>query len=75
MLHLSLCLLAHTATDIARMKAMGVNSYSFSISWTRIIPFGKANSPINAAGLAFYDDLIDQLIAAGIQPVATLFHW
>jgi len=62
-------------TDILRMKAMGITAYSFSISWTRIIPFGKANTTINEAGLAYYDDVIDKLLAAGIEPVVTLFHW
>lgn len=61
--------------DIARIKAMGVNAYSFSISWTRVIPFGKKGSPVSEEGLQYYEDLVKTLIANGIKPVATLFHW
>ncbi|KAH8922793.1 glycoside hydrolase family 1 protein [Atractiella rhizophila] len=61
--------------DIARIKAMGVNAYSFSISWSRVFPFGKKDSPLNEAGLQYYENLVDELLANGIKPVATLFHW
>lgn len=59
--------------DIALMKQMGLGCYRFSISWSRIQPDGKG--PLNEAGLAFYDKLIDGLLANGIQPWVTLFHW
>jgi len=61
------------AEDIALMKALGVNAYRFSISWPRVIPEGVG--PVNEAGLAFYDRLVDGLLEAGITPFATLFHW
>lgn len=50
------------------MKSVGANAYRFSISWPRIIPDGGRNDPVNEQGLRFYDDLIDELVAAGIQP-------
>ena len=59
--------------DVAMMKALGVKNYRFSISWPRVIPAGTG--AVNAKGLDFYDQLVDQLLAAGIQPWATLFHW
>ncbi|KAF6786376.1 putative beta-glucosidase [Colletotrichum sojae] len=61
--------------DIALMKSLGVDVYRFSIAWTRIIPFGGRNDPINEKGIAFYSDLIDQLLTNGIEPVVTLYHW
>ena len=60
-------------SDIALMKKLGIKAYRFSISWSRLLPLGKG--PINAAGLAFYNDLIDTLIEHDIEPIATLFHW
>ena len=59
--------------DVALMKRLGVGAYRFSISWPRIQPDGTG--PANAAGLDFYDRLVDELVAAGIEPMATLFHW
>jgi hypothetical protein len=44
----------------------------FSLAWTRIIPGGKAGSPINPRGVAFYNNLINEMLAAGIEPVATI---
>ncbi|KAF1976631.1 glycoside hydrolase [Bimuria novae-zelandiae CBS 107.79] len=61
--------------DVKLMKSYGVNAYRFSLSWSRIIPLGSASDPVNEAGLAFYSDLIDELLAAGITPFLTLFHW
>lgn len=61
-----------TAIDIARIAALGVPYYSFSISWSRILPFGKG--PVNELALQHYEDLIDTCIEYGVQPVVTLFH-
>ena len=59
--------------DVALMKELGVDSYRFSLAWPRIQP-GGVGGP-NRAGIQFYDRLIDELLAAGIKPMATLFHW
>ncbi|KAF6793421.1 beta-glucosidase [Colletotrichum sojae] len=61
--------------DIARLAAVGVQSYSFSISWTRIIPFGVAGSPVNQEGIDHYNDLIDTVLSYGMKPVVTLHHF
>ncbi|KAI4602344.1 hypothetical protein KJ359_009585 [Pestalotiopsis sp. 9143b] len=60
--------------DIARLAALGVPYYSFSISWPRIMPFGVAGSPINTQALDHYQDLIDTCYEYGMIPVATLLH-
>ena len=52
------------------MKSLNVNAYRFSISWPRIIPKGGRDDPINEAGIQFYSDLIDELLANGITPFA-----
>lgn len=59
--------------DVGLMKELGVDAYRFSLGWPRIQPGGTG--PANKAGLAFYDRLLDELLAAGIRPMATLFHW
>ncbi|MEV6709589.1 GH1 family beta-glucosidase [Micromonospora wenchangensis] len=59
--------------DVALLAGLGVSAYRFSIAWPRVRPGGTG--PVNAAGLDFYDRLVDDLLAAGIDPVATLFHW
>ncbi|QES45571.1 beta-glucosidase [Streptomyces venezuelae] len=59
--------------DIALMRELGVDSYRFSLAWPRIVPRG--DGPVNAAGLDFYDRLVDALLEAGITPNATLYHW
>lgn len=59
--------------DVALMKSLGVDGYRFSIAWPRVQPTGSG--AWNPEGIAFYDRLVDQLLAAGIQPHATLFHW
>lgn len=59
--------------DIALLRRMGITSYRFSIAWPRIQPSG--HGPVNPRGLAFYDRLVDQLLAAGIRPFPTLYHW
>ena len=60
--------------DIARLAAIGIPYYSFSISWTRVVPFGEVGSPINTLGLKHYDDLIDTCIKYGVTPIVTLSH-
>jgi beta-glucosidase len=59
--------------DIELMQWLGVNAYRFSTSWSRVMR-GGAGGP-NAAGLDFYDSLVDGLLAAGIEPFLTLNHW
>ena len=59
--------------DVALMAQMNLNAYRFSLSWSRILPEGRG--AINARGLDFYDRLVDALLAHGICPVATLYHW
>lgn len=59
--------------DVALMKQIGLKSYRLSISWPRVLPQGVGM--INEKGLQFYSDLIDELVAAGIEPLVTLHHW
>jgi beta-glucosidase len=59
--------------DVALMKQIGLNAYRLSISWPRVVPSGTGAA--NEKGLAFYDRLIDELLASGITPFVTLFHW
>ena len=59
--------------DIALNKAMGFTAFRFSISWSRVLPQGTG--PVNEAGLAFYDRVIDECIRQGQTPWVTLFHW
>ncbi|KAJ5579561.1 uncharacterized protein N7459_005546 [Penicillium hispanicum] len=64
-----------THEDIALLKACGAQAYRFSLSWSRIIPLGGRNDPVNEKGLQFYLKFVDDLHAAGITPMVTLFHW
>lgn len=59
--------------DVQLMKWLGVKAYRFSISWPRVFPEGAGR--INEKGLDYYRRLADELLANGIQPWATLFHW
>jgi beta-glucosidase len=59
--------------DLALLQDLGVNSYRFSIAWPRVQPTGSG--PVNPAGLDHYDRLVDDLLAAGISPFTTLYHW
>ena len=61
------------AEDIALMRELGVGAYRFSVAWPRVLPQGRGAA--NAAGLAFYDRLIDALLSAGIAPWLCLYHW
>lgn len=59
--------------DVALMKRLGVRSYRFSISWSRVLPEGTGAA--NPKGFDFYNRLLDELQRAGITPMCTLFHW
>jgi len=59
--------------DVALMREIGLRAYRFSISWPRVMPEGTG--AVNDKGLAFYDKLVDALLAAGVEPWPTLFHW
>ena len=61
------------AEDIALMRELGVSAYRFSVAWPRVLPAGRGAA--NEAGLAFYDRLVDGLLAAGIDPWLCLYHW
>ncbi|XTZ18735.1 GH1 family beta-glucosidase [Micromonospora echinospora] len=61
------------ADDVALMAGLGVSAYRFSVAWPRIQPPGSG--PASPRGLDFYDRLTDALLTAGIDPVATLYHW
>jgi len=59
--------------DVALMKELGHQTYRFSISWSRVMPEGRGK--VNREGLAFYQQLVEQLLEHGIVPCPTLFHW
>ncbi|KAJ5147000.1 uncharacterized protein N7443_001403 [Penicillium atrosanguineum] len=64
-----------THEDIALLKECGAQAYRFSLSWSRIIPLGGRNDPVNEKGLQHYIKFVDDLLEAGIVPMLTLFHW
>jgi beta-glucosidase len=64
-----------TDEDIALLKQLGAKSYRFSLSWSRIIPLGGRNDPVNQKGIDHYVKFAKDLRAAGIEPMITLFHW
>ncbi len=59
--------------DVQIMKEIGLNAYRFSVSWARIFPSRKGK--INPKGVEFYDNLINELLQNGIEPMITLYHW
>lgn len=61
------------AEDVALMQQIGVSAYRFSVAWPRVLPLGRGAA--NEAGLAFYDRLVDRLLAADIEPWICLYHW
>ncbi|XP_042425249.1 beta-glucosidase 13-like isoform X1 [Zingiber officinale] len=61
--------------DVSIMKRMGMDAYRFSISWSRILPNGSIRGGVNREGVNYYNNLINELIANGLQPFVTLFHW
>lgn len=60
-------------SDVGLMADLGLKAYRFSVAWPRIVPDGVG--PVNPAGLDFYDRLVDLLLASGIVPFVTLYHW
>lgn len=63
----------HMEEDVGILAELNLNAYRFSLSWPRILPQGTG--AINPRGLDFYDRLVDALLARGIRPLATLYHW
>lgn len=63
----------HYKEDIALFKELGFRAYRFSIAWSRVIPDGDGQ--VNPGGIAFYHSLIDEIIAAGIEPIITMYHF
>lgn len=61
------------SSDLDMIQSLGMDAYRFSIAWPRVIPDGRGK--VNAAGIGFYDKLIDGCLERGIQPFATLYHW
>src|SRR5579859_6997902 len=59
--------------DVALMAELNLSAYRFSLSWPRILPQGTG--AVNERGLDFYDRLVDALLARGIRPLVTLYHW
>ncbi|MDB1728203.1 family 1 glycosylhydrolase [Enterococcus avium] len=64
----------HYREDIGLLKELGVNSFRFSISWSRIFPTGEEEQP-NEAGLKFYEDLLTELEKQQMEPIVTLSHF
>ncbi|WCJ41795.1 Beta-glucosidase 12 [Euphorbia peplus] len=60
---------------VAIMKDMGLDAYRFSISWSRILPCGRLDCGVNKEGIKYYNNLINELLANGIEPYVTIFHW
>ncbi|XP_052734222.1 beta-glucosidase 13 [Vigna angularis] len=61
--------------DVRIMKHMNLDAYRFSISWSRILPNGQLSGGINEEGIDYYNKLINELVANGLEPFVTLFHW
>lgn len=59
--------------DVGLMAGLKLNAYRFSVAWPRVLPLGGGT--VNPAGLDFYDRLVDSLLAQGIEPFVTLYHW
>jgi beta-glucosidase len=59
--------------DVALMRELEIDAYRFSVAWPRVQPGGRG--PVNPAGIGFYDRLVDELLAQGVDPWLTLYHW
>jgi beta-glucosidase len=60
-------------SDVRLMRELGLDAYRFSIAWPRVLPEGRGR--VNEPGLDFYDRFVDELLANGVEPYATLYHW
>ncbi|XP_050274362.1 beta-glucosidase 12-like isoform X2 [Quercus robur] len=65
----------HYKKDVQIMKKMGLDAYRFSISWSRVLPKGKLSGGVNREGIKYYNNLINKLLAKGLQPFVTLYHY
>ncbi|KAJ0858400.1 putative beta-glucosidase [Helianthus annuus] len=65
----------HRYKDVKMLRQMSMDAYSFSISWSRVIPLGKISSGVNEHGISYYNNLINELRSNNIEPFVTLFHW
>ncbi|KAL0862186.1 hypothetical protein Bca101_041304 [Brassica carinata] len=61
--------------DIKLIKEMNMDTFRFSISWSRILPSGKLSDGVNNEGIQFYKNLIDEILKNGIKPFVTIYHW
>ncbi|KAJ4747394.1 Beta-glucosidase [Rhynchospora pubera] len=61
--------------DLKNVKKMGMNTFRFSISWPRILPNGSLSGGIKKEGVDYYNSLINEVVANGLEPFVTLFHW
>jgi beta-glucosidase len=59
--------------DLRLIRELGLDAFRFSIAWPRVLPDGTGR--VNAAGLDYYDRIVDELLASGIEPYVTLYHW
>ncbi|UGQ15338.1 beta-glucosidase [Yinghuangia sp. ASG 101] len=60
-------------SDVALMRQLGLGAYRFSVAWARIVP--APGGRVEPRGVAFYDRLVDELLAQGVEPALTLYHW
>ncbi|KAK7834919.1 cyanogenic beta-glucosidase [Quercus suber] len=65
----------HYKKDVQIMKKMGLDAYRFSISWSQVLPKGKLSRGVNREGIKYYNNLINKLLAKGLQPFVTLYHY
>ncbi|KAI4324293.1 hypothetical protein L6164_023844 [Bauhinia variegata] len=61
--------------DVKTMKQLNMDAYRFSISWSRVLPKGKLSGGVNQEGIKYYHSLIDRILAKGLKPFVTIFHW
>ncbi|XP_034680232.1 cyanogenic beta-glucosidase-like [Vitis riparia] len=61
--------------DIQLLKFLGMDALRFSISWTRVLPTGRVSGGVSKDGVQFYNNVINELLANGLKPFVTLFHW
>ena len=64
-----------TSETVELLKLTGANAYRFSIAWSRLIPGGRDGDKVNQLAIDHYNKFINELIAAGIAPLVTLYHW